>query len=153
MTPYHVTDHQQGRAVLALLQLAFAYMDTRINPPSSLHGMTVETLFAAGEVWAIGAPPVACVVLSPRDDALYLGKLAVAPDARGRGHARALIAQAALRARSLGLRALTLQTRVELVENHATFRALGFVETARSAHPGFDRDTTITFRRMLAGPA
>jgi hypothetical protein len=49
---------------------------------------------------------------------------------------------------ALGLDHLELQTRVELTENHATFRAMGFVETGRTAHPGYDR-TSITFRRAL----
>jgi hypothetical protein len=39
--------------------------------------------------------------------------------------------------------------RVELTETHATFRALGFTETGRTAHPGFDRPTSITFRRPV----
>jgi predicted GNAT superfamily acetyltransferase len=97
----------------------------------------------------IGAPPVACVFLTPRPQALYVGKLAVAATERGRGHARALVTLAEARARSLGLPMLELQTRVELTENHATFRALGFVETGRTAHAGYDRPTSITFRRPV----
>ena len=50
---------------------------------------------------------------------------------------------------ALHLPVLELQTRVELTENHATFRALGFVEVARTAHPGYDRPTSITFRRPV----
>ena len=62
-----------------------------------------------------------------------------------------MVAVAERRARELGLAAVELQTRVELVENHATFAALGFVETARTAHKGYDRPTTITFRKVI-GP-
>jgi ribosomal protein S18 acetylase RimI-like enzyme len=150
MTPRLITDPTEGAAVLSLLQAAFAGMDGRIDPPSSLHGMTPASLFAtAGEVWAIGRPPVACVIMTPRAEELYLGKLAVAAAARGQGHCRALITQATLRARSLGLPKLALQTRVELTENQSIFRALGFVETGRSAHPGYLRPTTITFERPV----
>jgi ribosomal protein S18 acetylase RimI-like enzyme len=98
-----------------------------------------------GEVWAIGTPPRACVFLTPEPRSLYLHKLAVDPAHHRQGHARALMALAAARARALGKPALTLQTRIELVENHAAFRALGFVETGRSAHPGLDRPTTLHF--------
>ena len=49
-----------------------------------------------------------------------------------------------------GKPALELQTRIELTGNHAAFRRMGFVETARTAHPGFDRPTSITFRKRLA---
>ena len=48
------------------------------------------------------------------------------------------------RARALGLPVLELQTRVELTENHAAFRALGFAQTGATAHPGFDRPTSLT---------
>ncbi len=136
-------------AVLALIRDAFAYMDGVIDPPSSMHRLTRESLASGGEVWAIGNPPLACAVFTPKPHALYVGKLATAPSARGQGHARALLAAAESRARALGLPVLELQTRVELTANHATFRALGFTETARTAHAGFDRPTSITMRRSL----
>jgi len=135
-------------ATLALIQSAFAFMEGRIDPPSSVHRLTVEDL-AQSELWVIGAPPLACIVLTPKPDALYLGKLAVAASERGKGHARALIDQAETRARALGLPALELQTRIELTENQRTFEAMGFVELARTAHEGYDRPTSITYRRPL----
>ena len=153
MTPHLCQDPAAFAAVLALIRAEFAGMEGRIDPPSSMHALTVDSLAAqaaTAEIWAIGQPPVACVVLTPKPGALYLGKLAVAASHRRHGHARALIALAETRARALGLPALELQTRVELAENHATFRALGFAETGRSAHPGYSRPTTITFRRGLA---
>ena len=149
MTPRQITDPAQGSAVLALLHTAFAGMQGRIDPPSSLWGMTGPQLFAAGEIWAIGAPPLACVILRPHGGVLQLGKLAVAPDQQGKGHARALIDMAVQRARTLGLPCLELQTRIELIENHAVFHALGFQETARRSHPGYDRPTTITFCKSV----
>ena len=45
--------------------------------------------------------------------------------------------------------ALELQTRVELGANHAAFQRLGFVEVGRTAHDGYDRPTSITFRKSL----
>ena len=101
------------------------------------------------EVWVIGLPPRACAVFTPRGDAMYIGKLAVAAAHRGRGYARALMAAADLRAAALGLGWLELETRVELVENQAVFAAMGFVEVGRSAHAGFDRPTSITYRRAV----
>jgi ribosomal protein S18 acetylase RimI-like enzyme len=92
---------------------------------------------------------VACLFAVPQGDAYYLGKLAVREDLRGHGLATRLVDAAADRAKALGLDHLELQTRVELTENQATFRAMGFVETGRTAHPGYDRPTSITFRRAL----
>jgi GNAT superfamily N-acetyltransferase len=153
MTPTRAADPALWPAILALLQAEFAYMQGRIDPPSSLCDLTPAALSdhtRKGEIWVIGSPPVACVFLTPRPSSLYVGKLAVAASHRRQGLARQLIALAETRARALNLPALELQTRVELVENHATFRALGFVEIARTAHPGYDRPTSVTFRRPVA---
>lgn len=152
MTPRLATDPALWPLILALLHEAFAFMEGRIDPPSSLRDLSAEALTrqaASGEIWIIGAP-IACLFLTPRPAALYLGKLAVARPARGQGLARRLIDQAEVRARALRLPALELQTRVELVENQAAFKAMGFVETGRTAHPGFDRPTSITYRRPVA---
>ena len=144
-TPQRATDPQ---AVLDLLHLCFAGMEGRIDPPSSLHRLTVEDV-AAAEVWGLGVPLVACVFLTPKAQALYVGKLAVHPDHQGQGRARVLLDHATERARALGLPALELQTRVELVENHAAFRAMGFEKIGETAHDGFDRPTSFTFRRPV----
>ena len=118
-TPVQISpDSPQLREVLDLIRQCFAYMDGRVDPPSSMHHLTLEALSkqaVAGEVWAIGAPVVASVVLTPRLDVLYLGKLAVLEDLRGRGLARTLLELALVRARSMGLNAVELQTRIELV--------------------------------------
>jgi len=141
-------------ALLSLICRAFAVMEGRIDPPSSRHALTPAIIAEhseTAEVWTIATPPVACVFLTLRPASLYLHKLAVDPAHHRRGHARALVATAAIRARALGRPALTLSTRVELAENHAAFRAMGFIETARSAHPGFHHPTTIHFTLPLTG--
>jgi ribosomal protein S18 acetylase RimI-like enzyme len=140
--------------VLTLVREAFGFMDDRIDPPSSMHRLDLGALdrqAAEGEIWVAGEPVAACVFLSYQPGALYLGKLAVAGSARRQGLARRLVDLAEGVARALGLPALELQTRVELTENHATFRAMGFTEVARTAHPGYDRPTSITFRRAVPG--
>ncbi|MBT9384742.1 GNAT family N-acetyltransferase [Pseudooceanicola sp. CBS1P-1] len=137
--------------VLDLLRRAFAGMEGRIDPPSSLARMQSEDLARAAEtaeLWILPGP-LACMILTPRPDHLYLGKLAVDASARGRGLARWMIAHAATRAAALDLPALRLQTRIELTENHATFTRLGFTEIARTAHPGYDRPTSLTFERRI----
>lgn len=152
MTPYRATEPCDWTAFLALIRAEFAYMDGVIDPPSSMHRLTVADIAAqaeSGEVWGIGVPPVACMFLTIKGEWLYLGKLAVAAERRGKGLARALIQIAMTRAATLGLSGVELQIRIELTANHASFAALGFKETGRSAHPGFDRPTTLTFRRAL----
>jgi GNAT superfamily N-acetyltransferase len=152
LAPFQAGQGTDWTAVMGLLHRAFAAMDGRIDPPSSLHRLTAEGVARqaeTGEVWLIGTPPVACLFLTRLPQALYLGKLAVDPQVQGRGLARRLLEVAEGRARALGLPAIELQARVELTENHATFRALGFTETGRTAHHGFDRPTAVSFRKTL----
>jgi MoxR-like ATPase len=52
-------------------------------------------------------------------------------------------------ARANGRRFVELEARIELTENHETFAALGFSRVAESAHPGFDRPTSITMRKPV----
>ena len=139
--------------VLALIRTTFAYMEGRIDPPSSMQRLTVADLAHAaetGEVWVAGDPVLGCVVLRPGAEALHLGKLAVADAVRGTGLGRALVARAEASALARGLPAVQLQCRVELTELHGFYRALGYAETARTAHPGFDRPTSVTFRKPVA---
>jgi GNAT superfamily N-acetyltransferase len=150
--PYRAAEPFDWGELLALIQTAFAGMEGRIDPPSSMHELTVDGVARqarGGEVWVIGAPPVACIFLTPKPGVLYLGKLAVAETERGKGHARRLVDVATERAWALGLPVLELQSRIELIENHAIFRKLGFVQTGATAHPGFDRPTSLTFRRAI----
>lgn len=140
--------------VLDLIRDSFAYMDGRIDPPSSMHRLSLEALSAQAaeaEVWALGDPVSACVVLTVKDGWLYLGKLAVSADRRGQGLARRMVDLAETRVQALGLAGLELQVRVELVENQAAFARLGFAEVGRTAHAGYDRATSITMRRGAQG--
>ncbi len=157
MEPRRLTSaYQHWDAVLALILDAFAFMEGRIDPPSSAHRLTVAEMAAqagTGAVWAIEEQgrPVACLFAKPRGDALYLGKLAVARSHRNRGLAGILAAAAETEARARGLARLELETRVELTENHAAFARLGFAKTGETAHSGYDRPTSITMSRPL-GP-
>lgn len=141
--------------LVALLRESFAYMDARIDPPSSLTRMSVEDFRAkaADETLIVamdGDRLLGCAFAALRDDCVYVGKVAVAAAARGRGVARALFEAAEDVARAHGRAWLELQTRIELVENHATFAGLGFVKTAETAHPGYTRPTAITMRKAVS---
>lgn len=144
------SDRRGLALVVELVRREFAYMHGLVDPPSSVLQLSVDVLATPpSEVWVIGSPPRACVVATPRPEVLYLGKMAVQSAERGMGHSRRLVEQADRRARELGLPWLELECRIELVENHLTFAALGFEEVGRTAHDGFDRPTSITFRRRV----
>ena len=146
-------DFEDWQGLLALIRRAFSYMDGVIDPPSSAHLLTPELLRTKARAETIflafqGERLVGCVALDDRGDSLYLGKLAVDPDVQGHGIGRRLLDAAEQFARAKGRQTIELQTRVELTGNHKTFARLGFVETGRTAHPGYDRPTSITMRKM-----
>ncbi|MCF2870902.1 GNAT family N-acetyltransferase [Octadecabacter sp. G9-8] len=135
---------------LEVMRAAFAGMDGRIDPPSSLSRMTVQSLQEAAEkseIWVEGNPIAGTVVLTPKGRVLYVGKLAVGRRRAGLG--RALMALAEERAAALGLGWLELESRVELVEVHAVFKRLGFHEVARTTHDGYRKPTSIMFRKAV----
>lgn len=155
-TPYPQqcrADDERLPAVLSLIQSTFAYMENRVDPPSSMTRLTVNdiaTQCETGEVWVIGTPMQACIFLKKMDGRLYMGKLAVDPGARGKGFARRLVELAEERALAQHLQELELEVRIELVENHKTFGALGFQKVSEGAHYGYDRITFITMRKHLS---
>ncbi|TPL80391.1 GNAT family N-acetyltransferase [Mesorhizobium sp. B2-3-13] len=142
--------------VLALIMRTFAFMDGIIDPPSSAHLLTVDALRAkalreTGFLALDGDDRiVGCVFALERADGFYVGKLAVAPDRQGQGIGRRLMQAAEDLARSRGKSAIDLETRIELTANHAAFARLGFRETERTAHEGYDRPTSITMRKTIS---
>jgi predicted GNAT family N-acyltransferase len=146
---------QDWSGLLALLRDSFAFMEGRIDPPSSLEGMTTADLQAKARkehllVVLQDDKLIGCAFVHVREACVYVGKVAVAHTARGQGICRRLMAEADAIARAAGRPVLELQTRIELTENHRTFAALGFQKTAETAHPGYTRTTSITMQRAVA---
>ncbi|NCV15973.1 MAG: GNAT family N-acetyltransferase [Betaproteobacteria bacterium] len=145
----------QWAALTQLLHEAFRYMEGRIDPPSSLESMGIEAFKkkAQDEVLIVAHDDdgklVGCAFAALRDDCVYLSKVAVALTSRRQGITRSMFKAADEIARQHGKPFLELQTRVELIENHVTFGALGFVRVAETAHPGYSRATSITMRRRV----
>ena len=143
-------------AIRALVAESFAYMEGRIDPPSSLHRWSAEDAARhPGPVFlaSTNGGVVGCAFGRVEGDALYLGKIATAPAFRGRGVARGLIGVASWQAARSGLKGLRLQSRIELNETHRAFARLGFVKTGETAHEGFDRPTSIDMAAPLTPAA
>lgn len=149
-------DFSNWSQLLGLLRDSFEYMDSRIDPPSSLKKMGIEEfkLKAADETLIIAEDDgaiIGCAFAALQDDCIYVSKMAVAQSARGKSVARKMFAAVEGMARRHGRKFLELQTRIELTENHAAFAALGFRKVAESAHPGYNRPTSITMRKAIDG--
>ena len=137
-----------------LLTDCFSYMDGRIDPPSSLTRMTPDGLQqkAQDEVLVVVVHEdrlVAAGFLRDSADTIYLSKLAVEPAFRKKGILRSMIRIAEALAQERGKTHLELETRIELIENHRTFGALGFIKTGETSHDGYSRPTSVTMRKPI----
>ena len=137
-----------------LLSRAFVNQHERIDPPSSLLRLTPDDLrrkAAAEKLWTAsrGARLAGCLFTKRLRDTVYLSKMAVWPGLQNLGIGRKMIDYVAADAKSHGIRALELESRVQLTETHAAFKAYGFEEIGRTVHPGFDAPTSIRFRKTL----
>ncbi|MGB7270581.1 MAG: GNAT family N-acetyltransferase [Albidovulum sp.] len=153
-SPRQMQPKEDFTALLALIQQSFAYMNGVVDPPSSATRLTVDLIADQardGEIWVMEdlGQPIACMFLNSEPGQLYLGKMAVAEAQRGHGLSRQLIDHAKARADALGLPKIVLESRIELTKVHKAFRAMGFVQTAQTAHQGYDRPTMLTFTRLL----
>jgi GNAT superfamily N-acetyltransferase len=149
-------DFADWEVVRTLIQEAFAYMEGRIDPASSASRLTPQSMAVDAADGALllawsESTLVGCAFVRRKEAALYIGKLAVRPAIHGKGIGKALVEAARAEARRLGLKVLELQTRIELIENHAAFARMGFVQTATTAHPGFKRPTSITMQAPVLG--
>ncbi len=146
-------------AIHKLVADAFAYMDGRVDPPSSIHRWSPDVFAAEALSGAAYLAEDEDVLIGigfgkVAGDAYYVGKIAVSPSSRGKGVAKAIMASAEADAKILGLAALELESRIELTENHQAFANLGFAKTGETAHPGYNRATSITMRKpVLIGDA
>ncbi len=137
-----------------LLISTFAYMDDRIDPPSSMHRLSVEGLREKARAETLilalsGAELVGCAYVCPKVGLCYVGKVAVREDHRGLGLGDRLIQKAGQVALRHDCNVLELETRVELLENHRYFERLGFLKCGENAHEGYNRPTSFLYRKLL----
>lgn len=145
------------RGLLDFLINEFSHTKGRVFPPSTVYQMTPEDVAsrAAREdlllAWS-GNALAGCLFLKEDQDALFLGRFAIAARYRGSGLARKMLQLAEVRARDKNLSRLKLETRVALTENQEKFRRLGFEITGCRCHEGFDTPTTFVMTKALRRP-
>jgi len=139
----------------ATIAAAFAQYRGKLTPDSNAFRETPEIIAAqfnqgAGAIIAErNGKPVGCVMIELRERDLYMGRLAVLPEARGAGLARRLVAAVEAEARARGLASVRLGVRIALTDNQRLFTSMGFHEVSREVHPGFDHPTSINMRKSL----
>jgi predicted N-acetyltransferase YhbS len=142
-------------ALAATIARSFAQYRGKLVPESGAFRETAASIAAelkhgAGAFVAErNGETLGCVMTKPREGDLYFGRLSVLPVARGLGVAGRLVAAVEAEARRLGLAGVRLGVRVVLADNQRLFASMGYLETGREAHPGFDHPTSINMRKPL----
>lgn len=140
--------------LLRLIQAAFEEHRGKLDPPSGVFKETVESLRAK---WNRGGGFIAYhednaaggVLYEPEEGFMYLGRLAVPPEFRGQGVARALVETVEQQARTLNLPCVRLGVRVQLPRNRQMFEHLGYQVIRYDCHPGYTEPTMMMLEKKL----
>ncbi|CAH1654199.1 GNAT family N-acetyltransferase [Hyphomicrobiales bacterium] len=131
------TDHA---AALALQHAAFARNRELLHAEPLPLLADYDAIFADGETWEIwlalmGERLAGALILTPRQDDLFIWSIATDPAFQGRGVGKALLAHALVRARALKLPCLRLCTGRALADNVAWYARAGFVTEREEIMP------------------
>jgi predicted N-acetyltransferase YhbS len=136
-----------------LLREAFEEYRGQLDPPSSAHGKAAEAVLRELEgggalIAEVEGEPVGCVFFHPKEDHLYLDRLAVLPSHRAAGIARALMD--AVEAQAHG--PVRLSVRRSLAQQQAYYRRRGYVFLEYGTHAGYAEPTFLVLQKARTGP-
>jgi ribosomal protein S18 acetylase RimI-like enzyme len=128
--------------LVALVHAAFAEYHGRLDPPSGAETETEDTLRRALERGGAALAcrddeAIGCVFYHREGDAVYFGRLSVAPSFRGHGVGEALTAYVERQARAMGVARIQLGFRLALPYLQMYYERLGYHVVRRESHPGY----------------
>ncbi len=140
--------------IVGITRAAFEEYRGVLDPPSGAHRETVENVrdkLAAGTsvLALLEGQAVGAVYYSAAPEYVYLGRLAVLPDYRGRGVGAALVAYVEQAARDLGRARVRLGVRVALPRLRARYQRLGYRVYEERYHEGYAAPTYLMMEKVL----
>ena len=144
----------QAAEIHILCKSCFLTHHGRIDPPTSMDKETVESyqqriLDDNCAVLTEKDKIVGCIFYTQTKAGFYFYKLAVDPNYRRQGLAQKLLCHIENEALKVGVKRISLNVRIQLLENITLFTKQGYNEVGRHAHPGFDKPTYIEMVKHL----
>jgi ribosomal protein S18 acetylase RimI-like enzyme len=144
----------EATRIAQVIRAAFAEYRGVLHPPSgalAVDTAAVKGLIETGGVLVCesGGQIVACVHHQIHEDHVYLGRLSVLPEYRGRGLAARLVAEVEALAASAGRGRVRLGVRLALPRNRAFFEALGYRQVGLDSHAGMTVPTFVWLEKPV----
>ncbi len=143
-----------AETIVEIMHAAFQDYAGVLHPPSGVHQESASSVRAKMQqgTWLLAEQDgraVGCVFAEPQAEYVYLGRLAVLPEMRGRGIGDALITAVQEHARAAGFRRVRLSVRVALPKMRAAYERRGYVFVEAHTHEGFAEPTYVTLEKAL----
>lgn len=128
-------------AIQGIVEAAYAHYVPRIGkrPAPMLADYGAHIRAGEVDVAEVDERVLGAVSYWQKADHMYLDMVAVDPSARGLGLGRRLVGHVECAAREAGLPEVRLYTNARMTENLALYPHLGYTETHRAHHEGYDR--------------
>lgn len=149
-----LASNADAETLVKILHDAFQEYDGVLIPPSGVHQESAESVRAKMQTgqWLLArcnGRAAGCVWCEPNDGYMYLGRLAVVPELRGRGIGNVLIDAVETRAREQGFARVRLGVRVALADMRAAYERRGYVFVETRTHEGFTEPTYVILEKTL----
>lgn len=144
---------EQAALVRDIMIEAFAELRDTLQPPSSAYRETladvVDAMAKGGAVLAwIGSTPVGSARFQLQSNHMYVQRVSVLPEYRGRGIASAMMTYLEDVARELDQKEIQVKVRASLPSNVALYRSLGYTVSGTESHPR-GPDTVVSMAKRL----
>jgi ribosomal protein S18 acetylase RimI-like enzyme len=140
---------EEAPLVLQIMRAAFAEYAGVLNPPSGANHETLadvqKAMCEGGALLAWdGELAVGSARFRPEPDCMYVGRVAVLPEYRGKGVGAALMRAMEDVARKSGRTKIRLNVRMSLAGNLSFYEKLGYTVVEIGPHPkGFEQVATL----------